>query len=1009
MKFYSVVLTLIIGLCSSLTLADEKSFLLQLETIKKKYQAIEQGQPLSREIPFAETKETIQETIDTPLNTQNIGIPVGEELALSMYVDAIYLGDIFAEKSTDSAMLGINAFVTLLDFPIYFSNDLVSAQGWFFEEANRFSLNSVENTVNVEVSGQANLLSSENYVIREDDIYIESKLIEEWFGVTFDFDFRRLQVTILSERALPIQLQLARRNKKTNESSPSRDASLPLKENPYKVFTAPVADLQVSVNKKENSDTTSTYSILGSNDLAYFNAQYSLSGNNQDSLTDFRLNLSKESPDANLLGPLNATSVEIGDVQASNIGIDSATGLSRGIRVSNKPLTNRSNQSRIDISGDIQPNWDIELYRNGLLIGNLFSLQDNRYEFKDVDLLYGNNQFDIIFYGPQGQTLKETRQYYINNNDFDSDGNYDISLVDRGESLFDIENKAQQNQDPGIELAGVYTKGLTNWLSTYVGGSTLLDKSETIDNPESRYSAGADISVFNRILLGFDFSESSNNESAKEYTARTVLGKQSVNLSARENKQINTTTLELESNTSYKASISGRVFSKNPINYQQSIEQFIDNNDVKTNSISNDIGFNIGDVSVNHGLKWQTTDSESDIDDQLAGNIRTRHVFGNVFLRNQLDYSLQPDTEVDQIKTEANLYFSEDVDFKLSYSRQFDPNVNIYGAGITWKPEEVILSSNFLYNDTSGWNVNLIGRVSLGQKETGDSNVFFVTQKSLVNRGSILIRVFEDRNNNGTFDVGEPLLKGVKVKSVQNYNSAITDSSGIAILTSMQNNKASDIVVDTATLPDAYLKPQTPGVSISPRRGSVDSYDLAIIQTSEIEGSVFIGQLDSNKYASYATVNLMNAKNEVVDSTDTEYDGYYLFSDVPPGSYKINISQEYTEKRNLLRSEAVDIKVTNNSEILSNMDFVLREPRKLAGYVSQIGVFSSKATLNAYWLLLNKTYPSFNSQKTAYYDQIDTKLFLYTAFFKDKEQAINECERLIQSTINCTVAEKSLN
>lgn len=1005
MTFYPVILILLVGLYSSLTLADEKSFLLQLEKLKQKYQALEQVQSLPSEASLSKSTEKI----DIPLNTQNIGIPVGEELALSMYVDAIYLGDIFAEKSTDSAMLGINAFVTLLDFPIYFSNDLVSAQGWFFEEANRFSLNSVENTVSVEISGQANLLSSENYVIRDDDIYIESKLIEEWFGVTFDFDFRRLQVKIASERALPIQLQLARRNKKAAESLPSREASLPLKENPYKSFSTPVADLQVSVNKKENNDATSSYSILGSNDLAYFNAQYSLSGSNQDSLTDLRLNLAKESTDADLLGFLGATSIEIGDVQATTIGIDSSTGLSRGISISNKPLTNRSNQSRIDISGDIQPNWDIELYRNGLLIGNLFSLQDNRYEFKDVDLLYGNNQFDIIFYGPQGQTLKETRQYYINSNDFDNEGNYDISLVDRGESLFDIENKAQQNQNPGIELAGVYTKGLTSWLSTYVGASTLLDKSETIDNPESRYSAGADISLFNRVLLGMDFIESSNNERSNEYTVRTVLGDQSVNLSARDNEEINATTLELENNKSYKASISGRLFSNNPISYQQSIEQFIDNNDTKTNSITNDIGFNIGDVSVNHGLKWQTTDSESDIDDQLAGNIRTRQVFGPVFLRNQLDYTIKPHTEIDQLKTEANLYLSEDVDLKLSYSRQFDPNVNIYGAGVTWKPDEIILSSNFLYNDTSGWNVNLIGRVSLGQKETNNSNVFFVTQKSLVNRGSILIRVFEDKNSNGKYDVGEPLLKGVKVKSVQNYNSAITDSSGIAILTSMQNNKPSDIVVDTSTLPDAYLKPLTPGVSISPRRGSVDSYDLAIIQTSEIEGSVFIGQLDSNKYASYATVNLINEKDVIVATADTEYDGYYLFTDVFPGSYKLNISNEYTEKRNLTPSEPIQIRVTSNSEVISNIDFVLREPRKLSGYVSQIGTFNSIETLNAYWLLLNKTYPSFNNQKTAYYDRIGTKLFLYTAFFKDEEQAINECGRLMQSAINCIVAEKYLN
>ncbi|MFT2109968.1 hypothetical protein [Marinomonas sp. 2405UD68-3] len=997
MNQLAVLFTIFISLFVTPSFADENNLREQLERIKQKYQA------------FDQQKAALNQGSLPRLDVNSIGIPNGEELVLSTYVDSIFIGDVFAEKSSSNAKLGLNALITLLDFPIFFSNDLTTAEGWYFNENNTFSLTTHGADLQIKMSDNSFFLSKGSYTIREDDIYLESDIIEQWFGFTFAYDFRRLQVKLTSQNLLPIQLQLARREKKALEETSSREATLPLKNNPYKLFTPPVADLQISVNKREHRNSTSSYSLLGSNDLAYFNAQYSLSGTNQDNLTDFRLNLSKESSEANLLGPLNATSLQIGDVQATSIGLNSSTKLSRGIHITNRPLTNRSNQSRININGDIQPGWDIELYRNGILIGNQFSIDDNRYEFKDVDLLYGNNLFEIVFYGPQGQTLKETRQYFISNNDFDNQGNYHLSLVDRGESLFGVENSTIKNQEPGIELAGTYTKGLTNWLSAYIGGSTLLDDHGSADNPKNRYSTGVDVSVFNRVLLGIDFIESSNNESTVEYTGRTVLGDQSINLSAKKDKVINTSSLNLEQNDSYKLSVAGRLFSKTPVSYQQSFEQFISHNGSTTNSITNDLGFNINDSSINHSLQWQETNSTASTQSQLTGEIRTRQIFGPIFLRNQLDYSIKPKSSIDQLKTEANLNTSEDIDLKFSYSRLFDNNVNEYGAGITWKPDEMILSSNFLYNDTSGWNVNLIGRLSVGQKATETSNVFFITQKSLVNRGSILVRVFEDTNTNAVYDIGEPLLSGIKVKSLQNHNSAITDNSGIAVLTSMQNNRATDIIVDTGTLPDAYLQPLTPGISISPRRGYVDNYDFPITQVSEIEGTVFIGQLDSDKYAFYATLNLVNQNNEIVATTQSEYDGYYLFENIFPGNYRVDIDRNYTEKRNLIHPAPKNVAITSTSEIISNFDFVLQEPRNLNGYVTQIGTFNSLETLNAFWLILNQTHPSFNTHKTAYYNQTDNKLSLFSAFFSEREKAEEECKRLIENNIQCVVNEKSLN
>jgi hypothetical protein len=52
--------------------------------------------------------------------------------------------------------------------------------------------------------------------------------------------------------------------------------------------------------------------------------------------------------------------------------------------------------------------WDAELYRNGQLLGYVSESLDGRYEF-EVPLVYGNNDLEVVLYGPQGQIRHETQ------------------------------------------------------------------------------------------------------------------------------------------------------------------------------------------------------------------------------------------------------------------------------------------------------------------------------------------------------------------------------------------------------------------------------------------------------------------------------------------------------------------------------------------------------------------------------------------------------------------------
>ncbi len=72
-------------------------------------------------------------------------------------------------------------------------------------------------------------------------------------------------------------------------------------------------------------------------------------------------------------------------------------------------LTAPASFDRTTFRGELPDGWDAELYRNDQLIGYVQSRGDGRYEFLDVALLYGQNRFEVVLYGPQGQIRRDVK------------------------------------------------------------------------------------------------------------------------------------------------------------------------------------------------------------------------------------------------------------------------------------------------------------------------------------------------------------------------------------------------------------------------------------------------------------------------------------------------------------------------------------------------------------------------------------------------------------------------
>ena len=117
-----------------------------------------------------------------------------------------------------------------------------------------------------------------------------------------------------------------------------------------------------------------------------------------------RLRAYRSDPDGGLLGPLNATHfARRRRRQACRSRLVGGVERPRRRRSPTGRLFNPVAFDRTRFEGDLPSGWDAELYRNGELLAFSRSDGSQRYVFDDVPLIYGDNRFEIILYGPQGQ------------------------------------------------------------------------------------------------------------------------------------------------------------------------------------------------------------------------------------------------------------------------------------------------------------------------------------------------------------------------------------------------------------------------------------------------------------------------------------------------------------------------------------------------------------------------------------------------------------------------------
>ena len=192
-----------------------------------------------------------------------------------------------------------------------------------------------------------------------------------------------------------------------------------------------------------------------------------------------------------------------------------------------------------------------------------------------------------------------------------------------------------------------------------------------------------------------------------------------------------------------------------------------------------------------------------------------------------------------------------------------------------------------------------------------NGGVRFSSEK-LARTGQTGVTVFRDDNGDGRLSPGEEPLSGVDVEAGQVASKQPTDKNGHTIIEGMKPYVPVLVSIDTGSLPDPFLQPQGKGIVVTPRPGVANSIELPLSPTGEIDGTIY--DLAGSARAG-VQIELVDATGEVVATTTSEFDGYFLFESVTYGSYTLRLAQSSAKALAAAQTVAGSVVVSHDHDV----------------------------------------------------------------------------------------------
>ncbi len=921
-------------------------------------------------------------------------LPEGEIVLLqpvlhpNFRLDGVILGRVHNKK----ILLSLRDFSDLLQIPINIDLDNKVVQGWYIRENKPFNMDLNQNTVHTDV-GDFNI--PEDIIIEDGDVFVPSSDLGQWMNFEFDPVISTQELRITSSELLPIQERHNRRkNRIKNRKMPK--PSLPLISDAYDSISAPVIDVSTRSTYKRNSSSGAgvdahNVSINTSGDLARGTLTTQSQLNDRDNLRSVRVNYRQESVDGDLLGALKARKFEIGDVTTANVPLGGTISQELGVRVTNTDSLRTFSTPTTGISGTAISGWDVELYRDDQFVAFQEVGDDGFYQFANIDLFQSNNNFRLVFYGPQGEVREEDVYVPVDQNLLSrGKGIYDVSVSLDGKSTYNkLANRIKDDDSGSLNVAAIYERPIAD------GATALVGLRSNQVNGDRNIVANVGVSaVAAQVLFNAGVAVDDEGELSSELALRRDFGEHKFSdnlnwLGANFDSQ--------SGSSSDKGFLKNRFSVNGPLPFmfvKKPRYNFTTNYTLDTDgeySITSAAGVNgaLKNVSFNESITYSTGSNVSEDNVSLLTNLTGS--YGRNRLRFTADYDVKPDSELKSILARYSRDITKKLDFEIGVSQRPQASFTEYSAKLDWQAGFMRISPSVKYDSEHDFFAGLNTRFGiLKDPSTGRVKMY---DRNVTNSGMVSTFVYLDKDGDGEFNGKDEPLENIVVKALQNGGRERTDQNGIALFTSMGKLRLTDVFVDPESLQDPTWVTGFDGVSILPRAGYVAQINFPVHISGELDGSVYaravplplaFGKSDiTSKPVPLRNVriHLYNDKGELAKNIVTDAGGFYYVPAIAPGRYLLVIDEKSAKHGNFIRPEPQQIEIAydgtiiygNNiyvdtgssdipSEFLSDLDdYKSRHPHidfsnDNNDIVLNLGEFNSRLLMSVVWYKIRSRY-----------------------------------------------------
>jgi len=846
-------------------------------------------------------------------NLRLLNVHVGPHIFADL-VDAYTYGNI--------TLIPVGALSNMVDLAITVEPEKGVARGFLYDERKTFFLDLSRNEVIL--SGKQFIVSREQIKIYPGDIYIDANLLSQWLPFKLDVDLFSSLLKIRSDKKLPFEEKLDRQrryNEVQARIAGRKEAQYPSYFEPYSNAEPPfvTATVQASATQNEQtsqSTTSANYAIHGTGDLFKMESVFYLAGTNQNPGEQLRATLGRKDRDGRLLGGLHATEFAFGHINTPSSQLISRPALPQlGAMVSNYDLAQQGEYDRHSFRGELQAGWEVELYHNNALIGYQSKSTNGQYLFSNVPLFFGRNYFRLVFFGPQGQKREEVYNFDLEN-----------SLAKKGKHYYRVQSST--DSDGGYHNGIQYDYGFANnfSMSTEYQGLTLGSDRLLGGSPQSRnYTRFGLRGLLAGMFLSGDSVTDSSGGTAVELGASTRLGvdtlislkgAQLTNGFVSDSYPLSVDPLRQQVEASLNTAIPSSFLPRLPIGFRYQNNAY--GSGSTRSQLDSRISLSYSRLAISNNISVVNSTSQSDqITGQLQLSGRTRHFN----IRSDLGYSLQPISNstsvsltVDNIRSGKGLY-------SFGIFQQLQNPVTQYSANYNRPAGKIAFNVGASYN-TAGNRTFSFG-LTTGISREPRTPYWVVDSKPVSGTGAVSARVFLDTNQDGIYSDGDKVLPGIQFNNNGNQLPVKSDENGIAFITGLTSHAPSDISIATGTLEDPLWKPAVEGVRLSPRPGSVAKIDFPVVESGEVDGSIYILRNGKLGGVGDVEIQLVNAEGKIIRATKSAYDGFYLFSGLNHGTYLLRVSPDQIRNLNLFEVRPIQITVDRNNQFVSGINFRL--------------------------------------------------------------------------------------